>query len=434
MKSFYKYLFFFVFCNSIFSQEIVRVPIDTFSTPLESEVKLTLFLRFQHYNPSPAHPNDLYEVNINSPKSAIFLNDKSKLYINSLEGFTTVVYDVEEFKYMNRINHRFQANDSLLFNNQFTVFDYEYVYRKENQNIFSGKPVESCLSHDGKYLWVTYYRRSFDLNAISPSAVAIIDTETDRIVRVMPTGPLPKMIAASPDSKYVAVTHWGDNTIGIIDVSSDSVFEFKYVKQFVVGRKPNLDFSKDEKVDRDNDCGYCLRGTVFTPDSKYLLVCRMGGGGIAVFDMDQMKYLGTVFGMKSNLRHIVIENNEIFISSNLTGFVQKTNLESFLENKLEKGSQNSRYSDWQSCYIGGIGARTICITSNAKYIFATVNNSSKIAVIRSEDMKVVSTILCDSYPVGMAISPDDSVLVVTSQGKKGEGGNSVMLFKIEYLN
>ena len=37
----------------------------------------------------------------------------------------------------------------------------------------------------------------------------------------------------------------------------------------------------------------------------------------------------------------------------------------------------------------------------------------------------------DSYPVGMAISPDDKYLIVTSQGRRSAGGNSVMVFEIK---
>jgi hypothetical protein len=47
-------------------------------------------------------------------------------------------------------------------------------------------------------------------------------------------------------------------------------------------------------------------------------------------------------------------------------------------------------------------------------------------------MKVVAEIPADSYPVGMAISADDSELIVTSQGKSNRGGNSVMVFSLKY--
>ena len=47
-------------------------------------------------------------------------------------------------------------------------------------------------------------------------------------------------------------------------------------------------------------------------------------------------------------------------------------------------------------------------------------------------MKVVAEIPADSYPVGMDISSDDKELIVTAQGKSSGGGNSVMVFKINF--
>jgi DNA-binding beta-propeller fold protein YncE len=80
----------------------------------------------------------------------------------------------------------------------------------------------------------------------------------------------------------------------------------------------------------------------------------------------------------------------------------------------------------------GTGARTIVLTSDGKYLFACANNVSKIVAVRTADMTVVAKIPADSYPVGMAISADDSELIVTSQGKSNKGGNSVMVFSLDY--
>ena len=411
---------------------VVHIGIGATSTTIP-EVFLTLIERFQRYTTHVKSPHDKYDNSIYSPKSAIFLSRDSgsnKLYINSLEGFSTSVYDLDSMKRIQIIKHKFRSQNAYLFSDT-TVFGYKFQYRKKDYNIFSGKPVESCFSHSGKYLWITYYRRDYDQNAASPSALAIVDTESDKIIRVMPTGPLPKMITASPDNKYIAVTHWGDNTIGLIDISSDSVANFKYIKHLVVEKQLKLKYSKGEKINRDHNCGYCLRGTVFTPDSAYLLVARMGGGGIAVFDLESKSYIGTVFGMQDNIRHIIICNNELFIGTNSSGYVQKTNLEEFLKQKLENKGSNDTITDWKSCYAG-IGVRTIACTSDGKYVFAAVNNESKIVAIRSADMKIVATIKADSYPVGLSLSDDNSLLTVTSQGKKGKGGNSVMVFKVEY--
>ena len=330
--------------------------------------------------------------------------------MQSLEGYTTSIYNASSKKRIGTIGHHFDAsNDSLFKDGESTIYDYPYKQKRSQKNHFSGKPVESCFSHGGKYLWVTYYRRSFDPIAQSPSAVAIIDTEKDIIVRVMPTGPLPKMIACSPDNKRISVTHWGDNTVAIIDIDSENPFDFKYVKHSVVDYKMSTNFSSSH-VNRDASCGFCLRGTTYTTDGQFLMVGRMGGGGIAIFDANTYDYLGTVFGMMSNVRHLVVKGEYLYISCNRPGQVQRCKWQDLVKARLESDLVRVNFSAFENVYVG-TGARTIVLTSDGKYLFACANNVSKIVAVRTSDMKVVAEIPADSYPVGMAISGDDSELI-----------------------
>ena len=246
----------------------------------------------------------------------------------------------------------------------------------------------------------------------------------------MPTGPLPKMIACSPDNKRIAVTHWGDNTVAIIDIDSEDPFDFKYVKHSIVDYKMSTNFGSSH-VNRDASCGFCLRGTAYTPDGQFLLVGRMGGGGIAIFDAVNYDYLGTVFGMMSNVRHLVVKDDYLYISCNRPGYVQRCNWRELVKVRLDSQEKKVTYNVFENVYVG-TGARTIVLTSNGKYLFACANNVSKIVAVRTSDMKVVAKIPADSYPVGMAISADDTELIVTSQGKSNRGGNSVMVFSLEY--
>ena len=125
----------------------------------------------------------------------------------------------------------------------------------------------------------------------------MIDTRTDSIIKVFETGPLPKMVATTHSGKYLAVTHWGDNTVGILDISSPNPDDWHYVKCVVVDYQLKLNLSMTTKVDRDCNSGYLLRGTVFTPDDHYMLIaCMGGGGGIAVIDMQKMQYVGRLDG------------------------------------------------------------------------------------------------------------------------------------------
>ena len=405
------------------------VPIGTSSNSAGSGISISLVKRFQHYNANTKNENDVFDVSINSPKSVNILNSKNKFYVNSLEGEETAVYDLTTFKKIKIIKHSFNASNQYLFKGDANA-SFIYKTKTGNLNYFNGKPVESCFSHNGKYLWITYYRKSYDANAIDPSAVCIIDTDADTIVRLMTTASLPKMIACSPDSKTIAISHWGDNTVSLIDISSGNPSSFSYLDNIVIDYRMNLNFSSNTKIDRDNNCGNCLRGTEFTPDNKYILVGKMGSNGIAIIDIEKRKYLGTVTGMKTNMRHLIIKDAWLYLSSNKYGYVQKTLLSDFVK-YFSTASKMGAYDKWQNAFVG-IGARTISIDPSGKYLFAAVNNESKVSIVRTSDMKVLASCNADSYPVGMDMSEDGKTLIVTAQGKTGGGGNSVMVFKVTY--
>ena len=241
---------------------------------------------------------------------------------------------------------------------------------------------------------------------------------------------LPKMIVCSPDNKMIAVTHWGDNTVTLIDITSSTPERFSYIDNIAIDSRLKLKYSSSARIDRDHNCGNCLRGTIFTPDSKYILIGKMGGNGIAVLDVKNRKYIGTVTGMKPNIRHLLIKNSFLYLSINQSGFVQKTSLIDFIDHFSGK-LKNEPYTKWGNAFVG-LGARTITLDKNGKYLFAAINNESKVVIVRTSDMKVIAECDADSYPVGMDLTEDGQWLLVTAQGRIGGGGNSVMVYKVSY--
>ena len=394
-------------------------------------IKVTFINRKSYYTGAPKSSLD---PNVRSPKSVNIHPTKNKFYVNSLEGGKTVVYDLLTGERLKVIAHKFDNTHKDLWAPESGLFKFNYTPKAKNT--FTGKPVESVLSHNGRYLWVPYYRRSYDINAQDPSAMAVIDTENDTIIRLFETGPLPKMVAVSPDQKMLAVTHWGNNTVGLIDISSANPSDWKYVTCVVVDKALKLNFSRTVKVDRDSNSGYCLRGTVFTPDGKYLLVgCMGGGGGIAVIDLQNNRYRGRIMGAMPSLRHLIIKNGYLFASINASGYVQRISMETILSS-IQSLDGHSRkqvtVKGWVSCKVPA-GARTIEITPNGKYIFVACNYGSALAVVDAEKMKLVGKLSADSFPVGLDISRDGRYAITTSQGRKGCGGNSVNIFEIKYL-
>ncbi len=411
-------------------ETIVHPEMGTTSKADGGELTLTIVNKHVNYK---GCPKDWIDPYVNSPKSANIHPDGTKYYVNSLEGCATVVYDMKTHERKKVIKYDFKdGKDDALWSKPSSF--YPFTHYTENLNTFQGKPVESTFSHGGRYLWIPFYRRTYDLNAQDPSAVAVIDTRTDEIVKLMETGPLPKMVATSHDGRHVAITHWGNNTVGLVNVASLNPDEWFHEKLLVVDYVLPLDYSLTEQVDRDNKSGYCLRGTVFTPDDKYLLVGCMGGnGGIAVINMETQEYLGRVLGMMPNVRHLVIRDGYLYLSINRSGYVQRIKLEKFMQAAKAMSGKTTTLKGWEECKVGA-GARTIELSPSGHFVFAACHLASKLYVVDTRTMKAVASIDVDSYPVGLDISNDGRFVIVTSQGRgtAGTSGNAVNIYKVEY--
>ena len=412
------------------SAQIVHPKIGTEVKSADGRISVTLIGKKIAYSSSDANT---YDQDIHSPKSVNVHPSGKKFYVNSLEGAKTVAYAMDGFKKLAVINHKFdEKRDAALWSKPSGLYPFtHYNGRGIALNTFFGKPVESTFSHGGKYLWVPYYRRNYDINAQDPSAVAIIDTETDKIVRLMETGPLPKMVCASHDGKYMVVSHWGDNTVGLIDISSDNPRDWKYLRYYEIDKKLILNFSLTQPVDRDQSDGWLLRGTVFTPDDKYLLVGCMGNsGGVAVIDMTTHEYLGRMQGMRANVRHLVIRDGWLYLSINRTGYVQRIRLDTFLEAARKMENHLGHVDGWEECKVAN-GARTIELTPDGRYVFAACNMESCICVVDTRTMTMIGKIAADSFPVGLDVSADGETVITTSQGRSNGGGNAVDIFRVE---
>jgi DNA-binding beta-propeller fold protein YncE len=412
----------------------------TESVPADGPLTMLFSSRWQSYNSHPKDPLDHYDPEIDSPKSIAFNAKGNLVFLNSLEAGRTIVYDSVGLAKKGVIPHRFEIEDAKLFSKK-APFGYRFPnsISVAKPNVFTGKPVESTLSHGGRYLWVTYYRRSYDPYGNFPSALAVVDTQTLEIVRVFGTGPISKYVQVSPDGKWLAVSHWGDNTVGLFDISAQKPSGFREAALLTVEKQLK---TGSLKGNRDKNCGYCVRGLAFSQHGRYLFVGRMRQGGIAAFDLKPKKpvYLGTVFGINPGPRdlHLSRSGDWLYSSCNASGFISKVSVkmlvkkfETLKKSGVKKITIRPKDEKVESVFAG-LGVRSFKLSPDDKYLFAAVNQTSEVVAIRTEDMKMVSRIPVDSYPVGLDISPDGSQLWVTSQGHDGKGGNSVGIFQVRY--
>ncbi len=392
----------------------------------DSSLTVTCINQRRHYGSS-----DTYDEDINSPKSATFSRDGKKIYVNSLEGCATVVYDAATLKKLKVIKHKFDSGKGQQWLTPSGFYEFTH-YPDGASRSFLGKPVEAALTPDGKYMFVPYYRRTFDLNAQDPSALAVIDTRTDEIVLMTETGPLPKMVAVSHDGHTLAITHWGNNTVGFIDISDPDPKKWRHLPPVTIGNKLNLNYSLTTPVNRDSGSGFLLRGTVFLPGDSLMLVSGMAGP-MAVIDIKQGKWLG-MLPQLHGVRHITLNGDMLYFSRNSAGEVMTlpvTNVVDAITGQRDT-SRQFNVNGIRTCKVGG-GARTLKVSPSGRFIFVACNTASHLYIVDSRSMRVIGKIAVDSYPVGLDISPDGTMIATTSQGRKNAGGgNSVNFFKIEY--
>lgn len=355
-----------------------------------------------------------------SPKSADFIGNT--LVINAFERGATLYYDIDTWKKLPSTYHQFNHTEveKLLV----TVPNFPYVVNKQS---FTGKPVE--ITYNQEKMWIPYYRLSWDTYSRHGAAMAQVDIKTHKVEKIIPTGSIPKMVQISPDNKTLVATHWGDNTVGIYTMDNNNITNYHHV---IIDSKLN---TSNITGDRDTNCGFCLRGTVFTPDNKYILVARMGGGGIAVINKQTNSYIGTIRNVPLTPRHLVQDGNTLYISTCFSGEVAKISMESImrniqaLENKAQKSNNIITIKDWQTLKLGS-SVRTIALSRDNKFIYAALNDTSEIAVIDNTSMKVLERHKVASFPVGLAVSQDDRYIALTSQGKSGKaGGNHIDIFE-----
>jgi len=258
----------------------------------------------------------------------------------------------------------------------------------------------------------------------------VVDTRTDTIARVLPAGPIAKNAAASPDGRYLALAHWGDNSVGLIDISSSEPAGFFPAAVVAVG--PREPPAGSGAVNRDRECGLCVRGLAWTPDGATLFAGCMGGdGGVAVIDARAPggpALLGRVrLGGKPRDLVVSPDGRWLYISAGNAGAVIRAGTAQVTGAALSGGSAADVST--AAAVVGGL-PRSMKLSPDGRWLFAALNGDSQVVVVDASEMTAVARVTVDSFPVGLDISPDGRYLWVTSQGIDGAGGNSVEIFEV----
>jgi YVTN family beta-propeller protein len=316
-------------------------------------------------------------------KSVLFNRDGSKLYAMNLEGMSVYEFDqatrqvVKEFK--------FKPTKG-------TGWDYE---KDKPIPSYEEKPVEACLSHDDKLLWVSLHNAegivpirldSTNLNQAPPNKksskkITVVypgSLQKDSFyVPLIKTGRTPKIISRTADSKYLLVSNWHSYNVSVLETNINEHPYAKVISTIPVASIP--------------------RGIVVDDKSNRSFVAIMGGASIAVIN-NTVWMKETDIAVASNPRHIVMDTSgHIFVSYNRLGKIACIDAET-----------------GKTLFTASTAAqpRTIMLSKNHKFLFVTCYSSDIVEVFKINDngfSKVIS-LPCKGHPVGVDIFEDNGKL------------------------
>lgn len=248
----------------------------------------------------------------------------------------------------------------------------DFGYKKYS-GTYKGAPVEGAFSPDGKYLYFSNYAmygKGFNkegTDKCSPadgydtSFVSRVNLSKYTIDAVYPVGSVPKVVAVTPDNKYILVSNWCSYTVTIISVETG-----KTVETVKIGRYP--------------------RGIAITQDSVYAYVAEMGGAGVHRIDLRDFSKIFIRVG--SNPRALVLSPDEktLYVTLNISGKVAAWDLE---KNKLIKA------------VITGKAARSLDISDDGSALFVVNYGSGTVSKVRASDLKLIQTIKVCNEPIGV---------------------------------
>jgi DNA-binding beta-propeller fold protein YncE len=277
---------------------------------------------------------------------------------------------------------------------------WDYVKDKPIPS-YQEKPVEACLSHDDKILWVSLHNAEgivpimidpAEANLLASQAKNITGKQVVKKVTVVypgierkdsfnvpliKTGKTPKIISKTADSKYLLVSNWHSYNVSVLEINKDQYPFGKVISTVPVSSIP--------------------RGIVVDDKTNRTYVAIMGGASITVIN-NTVWMKETDIQVESNPRHIVMDTSgHIFVSYNRLAKVACIDAET-----------------GKTLFTAPTHAqpRTIILSKNHKFLFVTCYSSDFVEVFKINDARFtkIASIPCKGHPVGVDVFENNDKL------------------------
>ena len=237
-----------------------------------------------------------------------------------------------------------------------------------------GAPVEAAFSPDGRYAYVSNYSmygQSFGpegSDSCTPSSgyddsfVYRIDMEALKIDEAYEVGAVPKVVAVTPDHKYVLVSNWCTWDLSVISTKKG-----REVKRVAIGAYP--------------------RGVAVSPKGNAAYVAVMGGNELVRVDLKRWTTSRFPVGAGPRAAEFHPSDRYLFVSLNAEGRVAKLD--------LSTGTVRAKVAT-------GSAPRSLALAADGRALYVVNYESGTVTKLRTSDMKALQTIDACFHPIGIA--------------------------------
>jgi DNA-binding beta-propeller fold protein YncE len=317
-------------------------------------------------------------------KSVLFNTNSTRLYAMNLEGMSVYEFSQPTRKIVREF--KFKPTQGTGWN---------YALDKPIVS-FEEKPVEACFTNNDKILWVSLHNAGgivpIFIDSIqehkkqtaieNTKLIYLIDKATGKKdsfrVPLIKTGSTPKIISRTADSKNILVSNWHSESISVLSVNEKEYPYGKLIKDIPVTTIP--------------------RGIAVDDSSGKSYVAQMGGSELTVINNKTWEKDSASIQVASNPRHVVMDNkHRLFVSYNKLATVAC----------IDAATGKTLFSTKTKAQ-----PRTIILSKNHKFLFATCYSGNSIDVfkIRDDHFEKLYSLECKGSPVGVDIYEDDDKL------------------------